>query len=80
MITGDLTLGALVAVVGAYKELYSPVEGAINRRQLTWDSQISSSRWSRTWTFVTVPTISRALQSADPIGEMPLTGLLRAST
>ena len=40
VIMGDLTLGALVAVVGAHKELYSPWKELLSHYQLTWDSQI----------------------------------------
>ncbi len=40
VIIGDLTLGALVAVIGAHKELYSPWKELLSHYQLTWDSQI----------------------------------------
>ena len=40
VIKGDLTLGALVAVIGAQKELYSPWKELLSHYQLTWDSQI----------------------------------------
>src|SRR5690606_2701968 len=40
VIMGDLTLGALVAVIGAHKELYSPWKELLSHYQLTWDSQI----------------------------------------
>ena len=40
VIMGDLTLGALVAVVGAHEKLYSPWKELLNHYQLTWDLQI----------------------------------------
>ena len=75
VITGDLTLGALVAVVGAHKELYSPWKELLNHYQLTWDSQIKFEQVVAQ--FDPAGLRDEALQSADPTEEMPLTGLLR---
>ena len=75
VITGDLTLGALVAVVGAHKELYSPWKELLNHYQLTWDSQIKFEQVVAQ--FDPAGLRDEALQSADPTEEVPLTGLLR---
>ncbi len=64
MITGDLTLGALVAVIGAHKELYSPWKELLNHYQLTWDSQI---KFEQVVAQFDPPGLrDEALQSADP--------------
>jgi ABC-type multidrug transport system fused ATPase/permease subunit len=76
VITGDLTLGALVAVVGAHKELYSPWKELLNHYQLTWDSQIKFEQVVAQ--FDPAGLRDEALQSADPTEEVALTGLLRA--
>jgi ABC-type multidrug transport system fused ATPase/permease subunit len=75
VIMGDLTLGALVAVVGAHKELYSPWKELLNHYQLTWDSQIKFEQVVAQ--FDPAGLRDEALQSADPTEEVPLTGLLR---
>jgi ABC-type multidrug transport system fused ATPase/permease subunit len=77
VITGDLTLGALVAVVGAHKELYSPWKELLNHYQLTWDSQIKFEQVVAQ--FDPAGLRDEALQSADPTEEVALTGLLRAA-
>ena len=76
VIMGDLTLGALVAVVGAHEKLYSPWKELLNHYQLTWDSQI---KFEQVVAQFDPPGLrDEALQSADPTEEVPLTGLLRA--
>ena len=77
VITGDLTLGALVAVVGAHKELYSPWKELLNHYQLTWDSQIKFEQVVAQ--FDPAGLRDEALQSADPTEAVPLTGMLRGS-
>ncbi len=64
VIQGRLTLGALVAVVGAHKELYSPWKELLNHYQLTWDSQI---KFEQVVTQFDPPGLrDEALQSAEP--------------
>ena len=70
VITGGLTFGALVAVVGAHKELYSPWKELLNHYQLTWDSQIKFDQVVAQ--FDPMGIRDEALQSADPTGELPL--------
>ncbi len=75
VITGDLTLGALVAVIGAHKELYSPWKELLNHYQLTWDSQI---KFEQVVAQFDPPGLrDEALQSADP-EPIVLRGPLRA--
>ena len=76
VIMGDLTLGALVAVVGAHKELYSPWKELLNHYQLTWDSQI---KFEQVVAQFDPPGLrDEALQTADPPEALTLTGQLRA--
>jgi putative ABC transport system ATP-binding protein len=77
VITGQLTLGALVAVVGAHEKLYSPWKELLNHYQLTWDSQIKFEQVVAQ--FDPGGLRDEALQSADPTEEVPLSGLLRAA-
>jgi putative ABC transport system ATP-binding protein len=77
VITGQLTLGALVAVVGAHEKLYSPWKELLNHYQLTWDSQIKFEQVVAQ--FDPGGLRDEALQSADPTEEVPLKGLLRAA-
>jgi putative ABC transport system ATP-binding protein len=77
VIKGDLTLGALVAVIGAHKELYSPWKELLSHYQLTWDSQIKFEQVVAQ--FDPAGLRDEALQSADPTEEVPLTGPLRAA-
>ena len=76
VIMGDLTLGALVAVVGAHKELYSPWKELLNHYQLTWDSQIKFEQVVAQ--FDPAGLRDEALQTADPTEPLSLTGQLRA--
>ncbi|MGH6898683.1 MAG: ABC transporter transmembrane domain-containing protein [Geminicoccaceae bacterium] len=77
VITGDLTLGALVAVIGAHKELYSPWKELLSHYQLTWDSQIKYEQVVAQ--FDPAGIRDEALQSSDPTEPLALTGALRAS-
>ncbi len=64
VIEGNLTLGALVAVIGAHKELYSPWKELLNHYQLTWDSQI---KFEQVVAQFDPPGLrDEALQTADP--------------
>ena len=75
VIQGDLTLGALVAVIGAHKELYSPWKELLNYYQLTWDSQI---KFEQVVAQFDPPGLrDEALQTAEP-EPVPLEGPLRA--
>ncbi|HEX6111513.1 MAG TPA: ABC transporter transmembrane domain-containing protein, partial [Geminicoccaceae bacterium] len=76
VIQGDLTLGALVAVVGAHKELYSPWKELLSHYQLTWDSQIKYEQVVAQ--FDPGGLRDEALQTADPSEPLSLTGQLRA--
>ena len=77
VIRGQLTLGALVAVLGAHKELYSPWKELLSHYQLTWDSQIKYEQVVAQFD----PTGLRdeGLQISDPAEAVALTGDLRAS-
>jgi ABC-type multidrug transport system fused ATPase/permease subunit len=76
VITGELTLGALVAVVGAHKELYSPWKELLNHYQLTWDSQI---KFEQVVAQFDPPGLrDEALQTGEPPEPLNLTGQLRA--
>jgi putative ABC transport system ATP-binding protein len=77
VIRGDLTLGALVAVIGAQKELYSPWKELLSHYQLTWDSQIKYEQVVAQ--FDPAGIRDEALQTADPTEAVPLRGELRAS-
>ena len=76
VIMGDLTLGALVAVVGAHKELYSPWKELLSHYQLTWDSQIKFEQVVAQ--FDPAGLRDEALQTADLTEPLSLTGQLRA--
>jgi putative ABC transport system ATP-binding protein len=77
VITGDLTLGALVAVVGAHKEMYSPWKELLSHYQLTWDSQIKFEQVVAQ--FDPAGIRDETLQTADPTEDVPLKGPLRAA-
>ena len=76
VIMGDLTLGALVAVVGAHKELYSPWKELLSHYQLTWDSQIKFEQVVAQ--FDPAGLRDQGLQTADLSEPLSLTGQLRA--
>ena len=76
VIMGELTLGALVAVVGAHKELYSPWKELLNHYQLTWDSQIKFEQVVAQ--FDPAGLRDEGLQTADLSEPLSLTGQLRA--
>jgi putative ABC transport system ATP-binding protein len=76
VIRGNLTLGALVAVISAHKELYSPWKELLNHYQLTWDSQI---KFEQVVAQFDPPGLrDEALQTADP-EPVTLRGPLRAA-
>ena len=77
VIQGQLTLGALVAVIGAHKELYSPWKELLSHYQLTWDSQIKYEQVVAQ--FDPAGIRDEALQTADPIEGVSLVGQLRAA-
>jgi putative ABC transport system ATP-binding protein len=76
VIKGDLTLGALVAVIGAQKELYSPWKELLSHYQLTWDSQIKFEQVVAQ--FDPSGLREEALQDAEP-EPIELKGPLRAA-
>jgi putative ABC transport system ATP-binding protein len=76
VIQGNLTLGALVAVISAHKELYSPWKELLNHYQLTWDSQIKFEQVVAQ--FDPAGLRDEALQTADP-EPISLRGPLRAA-
>ncbi|HLT01503.1 MAG TPA: ABC transporter ATP-binding protein, partial [Geminicoccaceae bacterium] len=73
----DLTLGALVAVIGAHKELYSPWKELLSHYQLTWDSQIKFEQVVAQ--FDPVGLRDETLQIAEPSEPISFTGELRAA-
>jgi ABC-type multidrug transport system fused ATPase/permease subunit len=77
VIRGDLTLGALVAVIGAHKELYSPWKELLSHYQLTWDSQIKYEQVVAQ--FDPAGIRDEELQTADPAAAVATAGDLRAS-
>src|SRR5690606_26192227 len=77
VIMGDLTLGALVAVIGAHKELYSPWKELLSHYQLTWDSQIKFEQVVAQ--FDPVGLRDETLQIAEPSEPISFTGELRAA-
>jgi putative ABC transport system ATP-binding protein len=75
--TGDLTLGALVAVISAHKELYSPWKELLAYYQMMMDVHI---KYEQVVAQFDPPGIrDEALQSTDPEGPVTLAGPLRAS-
>jgi ABC-type multidrug transport system fused ATPase/permease subunit len=77
VIKGQLTLGALVAVIGAHKELYSPWKELLSHYQLTWDSQIKFEQVVAQ--FDPGGIRDEALQTADPAEPVALKGPVRAA-
>src|SRR5690606_29273061 len=77
VIMGDLTLGALVAVIGAHKELYSPWKELLSHYQLTWDSQIKFEQVVAQ--FDPAGLRDETLQIAEPSEPISFTGELRAA-
>ena len=77
MIRGDLTLGALVAVIAAHEKLYSPWKELLTYYQLLWDSQI---KFEQVVAQFDPPGMrDEALQSADPEQPFDARGELRVS-
>lgn len=77
VITGSLTLGALVAVISAHKELYSPWKELLSYYQLMSDSRIKYDQV--VGQFDPPGLLDDDVQSADPEDDQPLRGELRAS-
>jgi putative ABC transport system ATP-binding protein len=77
VITGELTIGALVAVVGAHKELYAPWKELLSHYQLTWDSQIKFDQVVAQ--FDPAGIRDDSLQTAEPTEDVRLVGQLRAN-
>jgi ABC-type multidrug transport system fused ATPase/permease subunit len=73
----ELTIGALVAVIGAHKELYSPWKELLSHYQLTWDSQIKFEQVVAQFDPASIR--DETLQTADPAEAVPLAGRLRAA-
>ncbi|MGH6943394.1 MAG: ATP-binding cassette domain-containing protein, partial [Geminicoccaceae bacterium] len=77
VIKGDLTIGALVAVVGAHEKLYSPWKELLNYYQMMWDAQIKFDQVVAQ--FEPTGIRDETLQAADPEEAVPLRGPLRAA-
>jgi putative ABC transport system ATP-binding protein len=77
VITGELTIGALVAVIGAHKELYAPWKELLSHYQLTWDSQIKFDQVVAQ--FDPAGIRDDSLQTAEPTEDVRLVGQLRAN-
>ena len=77
VIRGDLTLGALVAVVAAHEKLYSPWKELLTYYQLLWEFQI---KFDQVVAQFDPPGLrDEALQSADPEQPFEARGKLRVS-
>jgi ABC-type multidrug transport system fused ATPase/permease subunit len=77
VITGNLTLGALVAVIGAHEKLYAPWKELLSYYEMMWDAAIKYEQV--VLQFDPTDTRDEALQSADPDPALALAGPLRAS-
>jgi putative ABC transport system ATP-binding protein len=76
VIQGDLTLGALVAVIGAHEKLYSPWKELLTYYQMMWDSQIKFEQVAAQ--FDPADIRDEALQTEEPAEPLDLRGTLRA--
>ena len=77
VIVGRLDIGALVAVIAAYKDLPSPIKELID-----WDQQLLdvSIKYNQVIEQFTVEDLApRALQEMIEVAELPREGVLRAS-
>ena len=75
VITGDLTLGALVAVVAAQKDLASPWKELLGYYELMWDSRV---KYEQVVSQFDPPGVrDEALQSAEPEEDVRLAGDLQ---
>jgi len=77
VIRGNLTLGALVAVIAAHEKLYSPWKELLNYYQMMWDSRIKFEQVVAQ--FDPAGIRDEAMQTADPQQTIPLPAPLRAS-
>ena len=76
VIQGDLTLGALVAVLGAHEKLSSPWKELLTYYQMMWDSQIKFEQVVAQ--FDPAGMRDEALQFEQPAEPLDLRGTLRA--
>ncbi len=74
VIQGDLTLGALVAVLGAHEKLYAPWKELLGYYEMMWDAHIKYDQVIQQ--FDPVGTRDEQLQTAEP-PELDLAGPLR---
>jgi ABC-type multidrug transport system fused ATPase/permease subunit len=74
VIQGDLTLGALVAVIGAHEKLYAPWKELLGYYEMMWDAAIKYEQV--VLQFDPPGTRDSALQSADPDAGVELAGTL----
>jgi putative ABC transport system ATP-binding protein len=77
VITGQLTLGALVAVIGAHEKLYSPWKELLSYYQLMSDSRIKYEQVVSQ--FEPPGTLDESMQIAEPEDDRPLTGTLKVA-
>jgi putative ABC transport system ATP-binding protein len=76
VIMGDLTLGALVAVIGAHEKLYSPWKELLTYYQMLWDAQIKFEQVVAQ--FDPPGTRDEALQTEEPGEPLDVRATLRA--
>jgi putative ABC transport system ATP-binding protein len=77
VITGDLTIGALVAIIGAHEKLYSPWKELLTYYQTMWDARI---KFEQVVAQFDPPGMrAEALQSTEPEAPVTLRGPLRAA-
>jgi ABC-type multidrug transport system fused ATPase/permease subunit len=77
VIRGNLTLGALVAVIAAHEKLYAPWKELLTYYQLLWDSQI---KFEQVVAQFDPPGLrDEALQSADPEEAFEARGEMRVA-
>ncbi|MEZ5933749.1 MAG: ABC transporter ATP-binding protein [Alphaproteobacteria bacterium] len=75
VIMGDLTLGALVAVIGAHEKLYAPWKELLGYYEMMWDAAIKYDQVVQQ--FDPPGVRDEALQSADPDPAISLDGPIR---
>jgi putative ABC transport system ATP-binding protein len=77
VIRGDLTLGALVAVIAAHEKLYAPWKELLAYYQMMWDARIKYEQV--VMQFDPAGIREEALQLEEPAQPVDLRGTLRAS-
>ena len=77
VIQGRLTLGALVAVIGAHEKLYAPWKELLTYYQMLWDAQIKFEQVVAQ--FDPAGIRDETLQLADPDPSFRFAGTLRAA-